>query len=439
MEQQTSTAPTNQKHLFLKVGFVFLLIFFLMIPMYWIQGLIAEREYLQKNVEFEVANSWGQEQLIRGPILCIPFEETTLINGKPYTDNHLFFLTPDDLSIQANANSETRTKGIFNTVVFTSDNTITGSFNMETIPKPTNIRYRYSDAVMITGITDQTAITNKIETKWNDLVSKTLPGTKHTGFGNAGFHCSTPINPEQEKFSFSQQFTARGSTAISFLPSGKNSDIDIKSNWNSPSFTGRNLPQQREITDKGFVAHWDASEYNRPFADYWRDDEYKFDSNTGVFGVKLYQSADFYQKNMRSAKYAFLVITLSFMVFFFYEMLLKIKIHPIQYIMIGLSLAIFYALLISFTEHFGFNQAYLISAIAVIALIAFYAYAIIRKTKLIVLLTGLFGMLYAYIFVLLQLEDYALLAGSIGLFVILAAVMTMSRKVNWYQIGMATS
>jgi inner membrane protein len=310
---------------------------------------------------------------------------------------------------------------------------------METIPKPTNIRYRYSDAVMITGITDQTAITNKIETKWNDLVSKTLPGTKHTGFGNAGFHCSTPINPEQEKFSFSQQFTARGSTAISFLPSGKNSDIDIKSNWNSPSFTGRNLPQQREITDKGFVAHWDASEYNRPFADYWRDDEYKFDSNTGVFGVKLYQSADFYQKNMRSAKYAFLVITLSFMVFFFYEMLLKIKIHPIQYIMIGLSLAIFYALLISFTEHFGFNQAYLISAIAVIALIAFYAYAIIRKTKLIVLLTALFGMLYAYIFVLLQLEDYALLAGSIGLFVILAAVMTMSRKVNWYQIGMATS
>lgn len=142
---------------------------------------------------------------------------------------------------------------------------------------------------------------------------------------------------------------------------------------------------------------------------------------------------------MRSVKYAFLVITLSFMVFFFYEMLLKIKIHPIQYIMIGLSLATFYALLISFTEHIGFNQAYLISAIAVIALIAFYAFAIIRKTKLIVLLCVLFSMLYAYIFVLLQLEDYALLAGSIGLFVILAAVMTMSRKVNWYQIGLATS
>jgi inner membrane protein len=438
MEQQALTAPTSQKHLFLKVGFVFLLISFLMIPMYWIQSLIEDRENLQKNVEQEVANSWGQEQLIRGPVLCIPFEETTMIDGKPYTDNHLLFLTPDDLSIQANANSETRTKGIFNTVVFTSDNTITGSFNLETIPKSTNIRYRFNDAVMITGITDQTAITNKIETKWNGSASKTIPGTKHAGFASAGFHCATPINPEQEKFSFSQQFTARGSTAIRYLPSGKNSDIDIKSNWNSPSFTGRNLPQQREITDKGFTAHWDASEYNRPFPDFWRDAEYQFDSNTGVFGVKLYQTADFYQKNMRSVKYAFLVITLSFLVFFFYEMLLKIKIHPIQYIMIGLSLAIFYALLISFTEHIGFNQAYLISAVAVIGLIAFYAYAIIRKTKLIVLLTGLFSMLYAYIFILLQLEDYALLAGCIGMFAILASVMTMSRRVNWYEIGVAS-
>jgi inner membrane protein len=375
--------------------------------------------------------------LVQGPVLCIPFTETITTQGKPYGNDHLLFVTPDDLKMNTKVISEIRTKGIFNTVVYTSNNQLTGSFNLENIPQKPEITYHWSNAILITGITDPAAISDKITTQWNNTEVKTMPGVQHLGFATTGFHSAAPISTKTGNLSFSQEFSARGTTALRFLPTGKTTDIDMNSNWPSPSFSGRILPQERTISAEGFEAHWDANEYNRKFPDHWIDtDSDVHAGDTGhSFGVNFIQTADHYQKNMRSAKYAILVITLSFLVFFFYEIFLKIRIHPIQYMMIGFSLAIFYALLLSFTEHIGFNAAYLISAGAVTGLIAMYAYAILQKGKFIGWLTALFVMLYGYIFILLQLEDYALLAGTVGLFAILATVMMLSRKMDWYKIG----
>jgi inner membrane protein len=190
------------------------------------------------------------------------------------------------------------------------------------------------------------------------------------------------------------------------------------------------------IRNDGFNAEWVASEYNRPYPSTWRAGELNVNHYSNHFGVQLLQRADYYQKNMRSAKYALLIIALSFAVFFFFELWLKTGIHPIQYIMIGFSLIVFYTLLLSLTEHIGFNRAYWISFVVVLLLLLqVYTYGILSNWRPVLALSGLFVALYGYIFVLMQLEDFALLAGSIGLFVILATVMLLSRKVDWYRLG----
>ncbi len=435
MEQQPKVESGTQTQLLIKMAFILVLILILIIPVVWIQSLIQERTYLQQQVEQEVAASWGNQQTLQGPVLCIPYLTTTVVDKKSYTEQHLMFVSPMDQSIKSDAVSEIRTKGIFNTVVFTTTNEVTGSFDLSKLPQEKNQSYEFDKAILITGITDPTAITSKIDVLWDNAAQESAPGIKHQGFAHAGFHCPAPIKNDQKTYAFNLKFSVRGTSALAFIPSGKVSDITLKSNWPSPSFTGKNLPQTRNITDQGFDAKWTANVYNRPFGDFWRDAEYSPQPEQTAFGVTLLQTADYYQKNMRSAKYAMLVIALSFMFFFFYEMLLKIRIHPIQYLLVGLSLAVFYALLLSITEHLGFNKAYWISCAAVVLLIAVYAYAIIKKLSLIALLVFLFVLLYAYIFVLLQLEDFALLAGSIGLFFILATVMLLSRKIDWYRIN----
>ena len=428
MEAQVQKETSAQKQLFFKLGFIVLFILLLLIPVALIQDLIGERENLQRNVEQEIAASWGKEQTIQGPVLCIPYEKTYVFENKNLVERHLLYLAPEELKINSGIETEIRTKGIFNTVVFEGKNQMQGTFDITLLPKDAALKYLFNEAVLLTGLTDPTAVTQKINIRWNDTEQQAIPGTQNSEFIKSGFHNPAPITAGQSSCTFDIQLSLRGTSAMNYLPSGRNTTITAQSPWPSPSFTGRNLPAKRNITAQGFEANWTANEYNRPFPGFWLNDEYRTSSEQGVFGVKLIQTADFYQKNMRSAKYAFLVIALSFMTFFFFEMMLKIKIHPIQYILIGLSLAIFYALLLSLTEHIGFNSAYLISFGAVVALIATYAYAIFKTWKPILLLSFLFSLLYGYIFILLQLEDYALLAGSIGLFLILASVHAVVQK-----------
>jgi inner membrane protein len=441
MEQQpvsnNSTSFFSQYHLWFKMIFTFFLILILMIPLSMIRSLIQERASLQMSVGQSVAESWGAEQSIYGPVLCIPYKQDDVgADKKIYQSEHLLFVAPETLAINSGLQSEVRTKGIFNTVVFTGRHTLKGEFSIEHLPNPQERHYQLDKAKMLTWLSDPSSITDQVVSQWSGGAQKTVPGIGVEGMLRTGFHIAAPLNNGVKIYTFEQQLVARGTTALRFIPSGRTTDIDVSSNWPSPSFLGKNLPTSRQINSEGFTAHWDANEYNRPFGDFWEDNGFSFGDNVqNAFGVELIQTADFYQKNERSVKYAMLIIALSFVVFFFFEMLLGIRLHPIQYILIGLSLVIFYALLLAFTEHIGFNSAYGFSCLAVISLIAVYAYSIVKRTGLVLMLTGLFATLYGYVFVLLQLEDYALLAGTIGLFVILATIMLLSRKVDWYKLG----
>ena len=205
----------------------------------------------------------------------------------------------------------------------------------------------------------------------------------------------------------------------------------MTSSWKDPSFTGSFLPKERKIGSDGFKASWEILHFNRNYPQSWTTANYKIDESK--FGVNLLVAADHYQKSLRTSKYAILIITLSFLMFFLIEVTQKLKIHAFQYILIGLALLIFYTLLLSISEHLGFNLAYWISCLSVIGLISFYSSTVLSNKRLSYLLAGSLSMIYGFIFIIIQIETYALLVGSIGLFFILALTMYFTRKISWYR------
>jgi inner membrane protein len=438
MEPLTSEteAPKSQWQIFFKIGFILLLILLLMIPIAMTDALIYERAGLEQEAITKVSQSWGREQVVSGAVLAIPYTEKTVLEGKPTLVEHVRYLLPETSQMQVDVKNEKRTLGIYDVAVFTASCSQKGRFDLGALPKSQNTTYQWNKAALLMGIADQAAILGKTTATWGGSETKTIPGIPYGSVLPGGFHSNVACDAQTNIVEFAQTFSLRGTSSLDFRPTGKVATIDMASDWNHPSFNGRLLPSTRYINQLGFTAHWDANEYNRLLPNYWDDAEHNFGSpaSENDFGVNFVQVADHYQKNTRSTKYALLVIALSFVVFFFYEVLLKIRIHPIQYMLVGLSLAIFYVLLLSLTEHVGFNRAYLSSAAAVIALVGIYIHAIIQRSRYTFLMVGLFAFLYGYIFVLLQLEDFALLAGALGLFAILACVMLMSRKVDWYGV-----
>lgn len=206
--------------------------------------------------------------------------------------------------------------------------------------------------------------------------------------------------------------------------------VRIQSKWNTPSFDGAFLPDKRTIDKDGFSATWTILHLNRNFPQQWKDNEYLIADWS--FGVDLLFPVDQYQKSYRSAKYAIMFIALTFLTFFFSEVLNKIRVHPIQYLLIGFALCIFYSLLISLSEHIGFGLAYLIGSIAIITMITAYSASILKDKILTALVSFILIALYVFLFTILQLEAYSLLMGSIGLFIVMSVIMYLSRNVDWY-------
>jgi inner membrane protein len=234
---------------------------------------------------------------------------------------------------------------------------------------------------------------------------------------------SQPVN-------FAIELVLNGSEGFSIEALGKSSEINIQSTWPEPGFTGGFLPADRQVTSSGFTAGWQVTHLNRNFPQQWTDRS--FTTSEAQLGVDLLLPVDHYQKSMRSVKYAILFIALNFLIFIFIEIRSKTRIHPFQYSLVAFALLLFYALLTSIGEHIGFNPAYLISSVAVTALISWYGYSILRSGRMAWWVILLQAGLYLFLFVILQLQDRAMLAGSIGLFIILAMVMRASQQIKWY-------
>lgn len=416
----------------LAIGFIVLI---LLIPQVMIQGIITERQSRQYSVVQEISQSWGGEQYVQGPVLSIPYKEwTEYENGKRSYTLHTMYFLPTELNIESKADHELRRRGIFDAVLFRSDVLLKGKFEALTFRElnvsPDNIHWE--EARLSVGISSMTGIKNIIQLDWNGQQRRMEPGTANSELLASGVSAPVTVTETGEAYTFSIPMELNGTESLYFEPVGRITSASMQSSWPSPSFTGKTLPDKREIGPDGFSASWQVLDLNRNYPQQWKNDAFSFGDSS--FGVRLIRPVDEYLKNDRAAKYAILVIGLTFLIYFFFETLRKFNIHPFQYLLIGLALTVFYLLLLSLSEQIGFNAAYGTAAVATIGLISFYSASVLKARQLVIQLTMLLCAIYGFIFVVLQLEDYALLAGSIGIFIALAAVMYYSRKVDWYNL-----
>lgn len=431
-----STAKSfwQKQKILLKGGLIGFLVLILLIPTLFITSMIQERTNRSNQVKREIAAQWGGRQEIRGPIVSIPYwEYFKSTKGKmTKVKNYAFFL-PDKLDITGSLSPKLLHRSIFEMVGYDSKLSLTGSFDKIDyaklkIPQENLI---LSEAQILFGLSDFKGINEEMQLTWNGNALLLNAGVPKNGLIHKGL--SAPLNLSVNSLTsttnFAMNLKLRGSEALFFQPFGKTTKVDLKGKWTDPSFEGTS--PNHEIKDSSFTADWTLLSINREYPQEWTEDD-TYNLNESSFGVNLLQPINHYSKNMRSVKYGILIILLTFVVYFFIEILQNKNAHAVQYVLVGFALCIFYTLLLSFSELVGFNWAYLIAAGATVSLLGVYTKSVFQSTKSGVIFSTFLSGLYLFIFSLIQLQDRALLFGSVGLFIILAIVMFVSRKINWH-------
>jgi len=438
----------------LKLIVIGFLILILLIPSFMMNSLIQEREEIRDEATNKISAKWGGSQTVGGPILSIPYKARLKAeNGQEETVIRYAHFLPDQLHIKGNIVPEKRYRGIYVVVLYNTRLRVSGTFSYPDLEKlnvaPSD--FLLKDAFISLGISDMKGLRQAIQFRLNDSRYAFNPGIPTNDLLGAGL--SFPVSlPKQQHYTFDFDLNLNGSQNLSFLPFGKETTVSLQAPWNNPSFEGTFLPTKRTITAEGFTAEWRVLHLNRNYPQQGLGqfisqnqsvrsyeesrviEDIPDDSSSAAFGVRLRLPVDEYQKTMRSAKYKEIFICLTFLAFFFVEVLNRRRIHPIQYLLIGFAICLFYVLLLSLSEHISFDLSYLIGCVAILSLVSFYAWSIFRSKFLTGLIGGGLAVLYGFFYSLLQLQDYALLMGSLGLLLILSAIMAVTRNVDWYHM-----
>ena len=453
MEENQKSKVKNwvKESLTLKMFIVGFLIVVMLIPLSYIKSLIYERQQNQQDVIAKIDINWGTEVLLYGPILKIPYKyytkETTQNEQtkKYYTtktehiDYAYFF--PQTLNDKVTINTQERHLGMYKEMVFNSDVKIDGSFSFPDF-KTLDIDVEnvlWDKAKVIIKTSNLKGITKQIKIKINQNEYGFKPvynDTNKRSYGSLKSHIllsdfiAVENLPLKDAVHFSIDFPVNGSKQFRIIPIGKETKMNIKSNWATNEFVGNFSPiEPKKVSENGFDKNWKVLHINRPFSQQFKSTLPNL--TDFAFGVNFRTTVNEYQKNTRAVKYGFLLIGLTFLIFFLIQSISKINIHPFQYLMIGIALTMFYTLLIAITEHSDFQKAYIIASLSVIVLISLYSKSILKGIKFPAFIGLSLMSLYTFIYVIIQLENYALLVGSIGLFLILAIVMYVSRKIKW--------
>ena len=420
----------------IKVASIGFLVALLLIPTSMISGLVRERSSTRDEVIQEISQKWGDRQVITGPFLCVPFESTEMEkNGKSKSRILHVNILPESLQISGQIVPHIRYRSIYEAVLYQTQIDISCRFSL---PKPDQLsvpveKIFFDKATFSIGVTDMRGIKENITIQFNDQIFKGGPGLKTTDIAASGVSCVVPLSPSSLKLDFNTKLSLNGSQELQFIPVGEITSVQLTSEWTSPSFKGAFLPENPTLTDKGFSANWHILHLNRNFPQFWVGNQYQVHGS--AFGLKLLVTADVYQKLTRIVKYALMFIIFTFSAFFLSEIIHQKRVHPIQYMLIGFAIVLFYALLLSISEHLNFNLSYALSALAITIIITGYSKAILRSYYFALTVFGIMVTLYGYLYIVLQLADYALVMGCIGLFLILATIMYITRKIDWYSLN----
>lgn len=430
----TNNTIWQKSKLLIKGLIIGVLILLLMIPAYFVQNLVSERQQRQKEAVIEVSSKWAERQNIIGPVLVIPYlEKAVNTEGKPVVVRHHAYFLPDKLDMKASVSPEKKYRGIYEVMLYSSVIDMTGKFSPLALKQLRILSEEivFEDAYVCMGVSDAKGLREEIQVLWNDSLLLMAPSTVNNAVFREAFVSPLKISEEEisGEISFAVQISLNGSEQLLFTPVGKETNVTLGSAWPDPSFTGGQLPLSSSISDTGFTARWKSLSHTRNFPQQWVDNNYNL--STSAFGADLFIPVSGYQKTMRSVKYAILCILLTFTAFFLIETTNRRSVHPIQYALIGFALILFYTLLLSFSEYMGFNLAYVIATLATVGLISWFVKGLLGSLKLSLILTFVLILMYSYVFTILQLQDYALLLGSVGLFLTLGIVMKFSRKIQW--------
>lgn len=422
----------------LTIGFIILM---LLIPQSFISDLISERQIRQLDVEQEVTEKWSRQQTLVGPYLSLPFytiKEMMVDKEVQYIKEHkTAYFFPETLSIAGAIKGKSLHRGIFDVVVYNSNLILKGNFTKANLVALgiDSANASWDKLKMHVSLSDMRGIGENTTIMINGKEKVAEP--YHDEINNlSGLVVDLKSDEEMNAIQFSCKLALKGSKGMFFTPIGKTTTVTLKGDWSSPSFQGDFIPENRNVSESGFESEWKVLHFNRPFGQQFVNNMPDIEKSS--FGLTLNMPVDQYQKSTRTAKYALLIIVLSFLSMFLMEIIGKNKIHPLQYTLVGLALILYYTLLIALSEHIGFNKAYFISSASTILLLALYSFTLFTKKINTLIFSIILCIFYLFIYIITKEQDYALLIGSFGLFITLAATMYASRKINWYKAGEIT-
>lgn len=425
----------------------------LMIPLSMIEGVIRERSWNRDQVVNDIAESWTRAQCVSGPWLVAEYQVATerkhwdkekeVYVVTPWIRHKQLLLRPVTSAINGTLHVSHRYRGIFSVPVYSADMSIDARFDLAPLHQALKAEsglVTLDKASIQVGVTDARGFVASPVVTWQGKEIESLPGTTRIAAGG-GFNAPVDVDrlkqESGEEMEMAATFQLRGIQSLQTLPAGYDSHVSMSSSWPHPSFIGSYLPTERTIDDSGFQAHWSVSAFSGGISLTPETGDAGSDFVTPgkamPMGVRLYEPVDLYTLNERAAKYGVLFIVVTFSLFWLTELFRRLSLHPVQYGLVGLALAIFFLLLLSLSEHIGFGFAYILATAACVGLIGTYVRPL-TGSRPAILLSLFLALLYGACYVILMLESHALLVGSILMFLLLAAVMQLTRHVDWYAL-----
>lgn len=420
-----------------------LLALIMLIPLWQVQSLTRERQGLEYQARMKIAERWGGSQIAGGPVLVVPVRWQVQTDKGWMERDESRYLLPEQLDIHGSLETEVRSYGIYSTPIYTASLSIAGHFTDSALAQISAHGGvpQWDQAVLRVPIADVRGIRRLSAIRLDDETLQLGPGSAGLG-GITATEVPWPLDQARSngKHEFSFDLRLAGTADLKFLPLARQTDVTLSGTWPDPSYSGAFLPERRKGDSAGFEAHWQVLDLNRSYGQHGMASQ--LDTSNllpSAFGVELFQPVGTYQRNERAGKYGVLFIALTFVALFLFEALGRWRVHPVQYLMVGLALCTFYVVLLALSEQIGFAWAYALAALAVVGIIAGYAAASARNRGAGGMLGSLLALVYALLYGLVISEQYSLLMGAIALLVAIGSLMYLTRRIDWYGVGVGAA
>jgi inner membrane protein len=409
------------------------------IPLLQVRELVSERQQLRSDAISQIAQGWGGRQVIGGPVLVVPTLRQVAVEGQltPRWQTGSESVLADTLKQDVAMVVTTRSYGIYSAPVFVATVTLAAQFRAQDVAQyrhASDASWQGGKAELRLPIGDLRGLQEISEWRVNGQSARFESSADRLGRWPT---VVVPIDLDtlgDQPIDVQIVLKLAGTEALQLLPLARSTDVTMRAPWSDPGFIGAALPLAHTIDADGFSAHWHLLDLNRSYGQHWSDGDAGVSDalQASTFGVQLYQPVDVYQRNVRAGKYGLLFIAMTFVAFFLFEVLKRLRVHPVQYLLVGAALATFYVVLLALSEQIGFGPAYALAASAVVLMVGGYAMAVLRARRAGALLGGVLGLIYAMLYGLIAAEQYALLIGALVLLATVALMMYLTRRIDWY-------